>query len=185
MENLNKFNFILILTLLLLGCDNNYKKYEKFFIQYPNYDYYVVVDFSIPSGKNRFFMYNSEKELVLKSLCAHGSGLRSTEDFPVFSNIIGSNCSSLGYFEVKGYNEMSSGDPSYILKGLDASNNNAEKRQILIHPYYKIPELEIFPQNIPLGYSKGCFVISYIKFKIFQYYIKGKRVLLYSNFNKY
>lgn len=164
--------------MFLTGCSSRDKNYSKYINN--QYDYYIIVDFSIPSGKNRFFVFDNNNNCVLQSLCEHGIGLNSTNNHPVFSNKIGSNCSSLGKFEVESFNIMSSNIPSFILNGLDSSNNNAKKRQILIHPYYTVPDFEIYPIDIIYRSSKGCFVISPIKFKLLQKYITHKKVILYS-----
>ena len=38
-------------------------------------DYYILVDFSIPSGKKRFFIYDLQRgKRVMSSYCMHGSG---------------------------------------------------------------------------------------------------------------
>jgi hypothetical protein len=100
-----------------------------------NEHYAVVVDFSGPSGKHRFFVCDLNKQQIISSsLCAHGSGKGSTITKPVFSNEVGSNCSSLGHYAIIGRHKMSStGLPSFRLKGLDPSNSNTMKRVILIH----------------------------------------------------
>ena len=86
-----------------------------------NEHYAVVVDFSGPSGKHRFFVCDLKKqEIISSSLCAHGSGKGSTVTKPVFSNEVGSNCSSLGHYAITGRHKMSStGLPSFRLEGLD------------------------------------------------------------------
>ena len=55
-------------------------------------NYGIVVDYSIPSGKHRFFVCDLKKEkIIASSLCAHGAGKGSTIFSPVFSNEVGSN----------------------------------------------------------------------------------------------
>ena len=64
-------------------------------------DYCMLVDYGRHSGRVRFFLWDFEKgKPVLKSLCAHGYGKGSTARRPVFSNEIGSFCSSLGHYRV-------------------------------------------------------------------------------------
>lgn len=114
-----------------------------------NEHYAVVVDFSVPLGKHRFFVCDLNKQQIISSsLCAHGSGKGSTITKPVFSNEAGSNCSSLGHYTITGRHKMSStGLPSFRLKGLDPSNSNAMKRGILIHSarIVSMSRLGIFP----------------------------------------
>ena len=130
-----------------------------------NEHYAVVVDFSVPSGKHRFFVCDLKKqEIISSSLCAHGSGKGSTVTKPVFSNEVGSNCSSLGHYAIAGRHKMSStGLPSFRLKGLDPSNSNAMKRGILIHSakIVSMSRLGIFPFYLPLDkrISSGCFAV--------------------------
>ena len=171
---------ILCIIFLFTNCNNNIKDYSKYINNSNKYDYVIVVDFSIHSGKNRFFLFDKNKNLILKSLCEHGYGEGSTKSVPNFSNRIGSNCSSLGRFRVGCYNIMKDNTPSYLLEGLDASNSNARKRQLLIHPYYSVPDFEIYPKHLSMTSSQGCFVISPIKFKLFENYIRNKNVILYS-----
>ena len=128
-------------------------------------NYAIVVDYSIPSGKHRFFVCDLKKEkIVASSLCAHGAGKGSTVFKPIFSNEIGSNCSSLGHYKITGRHQMSSsGLPSFRLQGLDTSNSNAMKRGVLIHSAKLVSfcRLGIYPFYLPLDrrISSGCFAI--------------------------
>lgn len=164
-----------IILILFFSFICNAKNYTKYINK--NYDYTIIVDYSIPSGKNRFFVYNNYKKCILKSLCECGI---ENNGIPLFSNNIGSNCSSLGRFEIQYFSKMSNNIPCFILKGLDKSNNNALRRGIFIHPYITVPDFEINPYKLPIKSSKGCFIISPIKFIMLQRYIKNKKVLLYS-----
>ena len=128
-------------------------------------NYAIVVDFGKPSGKHRFFICDLKKQQVISSsLCAHGAGKGSTVVNPVFSNEVGSNCSSLGHYKITGRHKMSStGLLSFRLKGLDSSNSNAMKRGILIHSAKLISNyrLGIYPFHLPLDkrISSGCFAV--------------------------
>ena len=128
-------------------------------------NYVIVVDYSKPSGKHRFFVCDLKKEkIIASSLCAHGSGRGSTMVNPVFSNEVGSNCSSLGHYKITGRHKMSSlGLPSFRLQGLDTSNSNAMKRGILIHSAKLVSycRLGIYHFYLPLDkrISSGCFAI--------------------------
>ena len=127
--------------------------------------YAIIVDFNNPSGKHRFFVCDLQtNKIISSSLCAHGSGNGSTTTKPVFSNEVGSNCSSLGYYAITGRHKISStGLPIFRLKGLDPSNSNAMKRGILIHSakIVSLSRLGIFPFYLPLDkrISSGCFAI--------------------------
>ena len=65
--------------------------------------------------------------------CAHGKGKGNSAWKPSFSNKEGSRCSSLGAFKIaeKGYSTTVG--LRFALDGLDDSNSNARRRNILIH----------------------------------------------------
>ncbi|MDR1224990.1 MAG: murein L,D-transpeptidase catalytic domain family protein [Tannerella sp.] len=124
--------------------------------------YCILVNFNIHSGKKRFFVWDFEKDTVLyASLCAHGTGRESTPKKPVYSNDPGSYCSSLGRYKtgVSSYSRYGI-HIHYKLHGLDPTNNNAFKRIIVLHSHSPMPDREIYPLYLPLGYSLGCPVIS-------------------------
>lgn len=153
-------------------------------------NYAIVVDFSNPSGRHRFFVCDLKKnEIISSNICAHGSGKGSTMTKPVFSNEVGSNCSSLGHYAIAGRHKMSStGLPSFRLKGLDPSNSNAMKRGILIHSakIVSMSRLGIFPFYLPLDkrISSGCFAvdIDMMDFVGDLIYNEKKPILLYAVF---
>lgn len=127
-------------------------------------NYAVVVDFCMPSGKSRFFVCDLRRnKIVASSLCAHGVGKGSTKSKPVFSNEVGSLCSSIGHYAITKRHKMSTGMSSFKLEGLDSTNSNAMKRAILIHPARVVTlcSLGIYPFYLPLdgGISSGCFAV--------------------------
>lgn len=127
-----------------------------------NTKYCFLVDFSIHSGKNRFFIWDFAKDSIMeKSLCAHGYGLKSTQTKPVYSNVEGSYCSSLGRYKigVRSYSQWGI-NVHYKMHGLDKTNSNAFKRWVVLHSHTPVAEREIYPTHLPLGYSQGCPVIS-------------------------
>lgn len=148
----------------------------------------IVVDFSNPSGKHRFFVCDLNKQQIISSsLCAHGSGKGSIITKPVFSNEVGSNCSSLGHYAITGRHKMSTtGLPSFRLKGLDPSNSNAMKRGILIHSakIVSMSRLGVFPFYLPLDkrISSGCFAIDIDMMDVVGdlVYKEKKSILLYA-----
>ncbi|MDH6307607.1 hypothetical protein M2451_000057 [Dysgonomonas sp. PFB1-18] len=124
--------------------------------------YCFLVDFSIHSGKNRFFVWDFAKDTIkYSSLCCHGYGQKSTHKKPVFSNIEGSYCSSLGRYKVgaRSYSQWGI-NVHYKLHGLDKSNSNAFKRWVVLHSHTPVSEGEIYPEHLPLGWSQGCPVVS-------------------------
>ena len=137
----------------------------------------LLVDYGRHSGRVRFFLWDFEKgKPVLKSLCAHGYGKGSTARRPVFSNEVGSFCSSLGHYKVGKEKTMSKprGRKALLLYGRDKSNSNALLRGILIHPV-SLPNFSIYPFLIPVqvhkvfGHkirpmSEGCITIPFRKY---------------------
>ena len=124
-------------------------------------DYYIMVDFSRPSGKRRFFIYDLKREKgVLSSYCMHGSGKGNTDATPKFSNKPGSGCSSLGRYIMvdKGCTRFKN---CVRLRGLDDTNYMAETRGILIHSAGKVNRFHGQTEYIPIGSeSEGCFTVS-------------------------
>lgn len=141
-------------------------------------DYCLLVDYGRHSGRVRFFIWDFSKgKPVMKCLCAHGYGKGSTARKPVFSNEIGSFCSSLGHYKVGNEKTMSKpkGRKALVLHGMDKANSNALQRGILIHPV-RLPNFPIYPLMIPvqvhnvLGhkirpYSEGCVTIPFRKYE--------------------
>ncbi|MDD3040698.1 murein L,D-transpeptidase catalytic domain-containing protein [Bacteroides sp.] len=124
-------------------------------------NYCFLVDFSIHSGKNRFFIWDFKGDSVkCASLCAHGYGMKSTLTRPVYSNVEGSHCSSLGKYKIgaRAYSKWGI-NIHYKLHGLETTNSNAFKRYVMLHSYTPIPIEEIYPSHLALGLSEGCPVI--------------------------
>lgn len=124
--------------------------------------YCFLVDFSIHSGKNRFFVWDFAKDSIkYESLCCHGYGMKSTPAKPVFSNTEGSYCSSLGKYKTGARSYSQYGiNAHYKLYGFDKTNSNAFKRWVVLHSHNPVPDHEIYPNHLPLGWSQGCPVIN-------------------------
>ena len=124
--------------------------------------YCFFIDMSMPSGANRFFVYDLEKSSVVYSaLVAHGSCNENFRSHPKFSNGVNTGCTSLGKYKV---GELYNGKygKSYRLYGLDNSNSTAYKRGVVIHGYDCVPDKEIYPAV--LCNSFGCPMVSYTFF---------------------
>ena len=127
-----------------------------------NTQYCFLVDFSIHSGKNRFFVWDFSIDTIkYESLCCHGYGKKSTQTKPVFSNVEGSYCSSLGKYKigVRSYSNWGI-NVHYKMHGYDKTNSNAFKRWVVLHSHTPVPDHEIYPNHLPLGWSQGCPVIN-------------------------
>ncbi|MFM6925690.1 MAG: murein L,D-transpeptidase catalytic domain-containing protein, partial [Ferruginibacter sp.] len=96
-------------------------------------DYVFLVDMSIPSGKNRFFVYNLKADsLECSSLVAHGFGstVKDSEDQLIFSNNNYSCKTSLGKYKI-GSSYNGTYGLAYKLYGLDSTNSRAFERAIV------------------------------------------------------
>ena len=98
------------------------------------------IDMKIPSGKNRFFVYDLKADKIIdKGLVAHGSGSETGKEGKLrFSNIPNSLSTSLGRYYI-GNHYYGKFGKAYRLYGLDETNNNAFKRDIVFHYYYDVP----------------------------------------------
>jgi hypothetical protein len=122
-------------------------------------EYCFLVDMSLPSGKNRFFVFDLKKNSVIHSgLVAHGSCNETFLSRPRFSNEAKGGCSSLGKYKLGEFYRGKYGK-SYRLYGLDNCNSNAYSRAVVVHGYDCVPDQEIFPRV--LCNSLGCVMVSY------------------------
>ena len=140
-----------------------------------NTEHCFLVDMSIPSGKNRFFIYNLKKDSIeLSSLVAHGFGStrKNSYDELVFSNTPNSFKTSLGKYKI-GYAYKGSFGLSYKLYGLDSTNSKAFERTIVLHADQLVPEKEVFPYHI--FQSAGCPTVSPSFLGVLTNYIKASR----------
>ena len=122
-------------------------------------EYCFLIDMSLPSGKNRFFIYDLKGDSISAAgLVAHGSCRYTFLRKARFSNTPDKGCSSLGRYKV-GYKYKGRFGPAYKLHGLDSSNSNAFRRAVVLHAYGCIPDKEIYP--LPACNSLGCPMVSY------------------------
>ena len=138
-------------------------------------EYCFLVDMSIPSGKNRFFIYNLKMDSIeLSSLVAHGFGStrKNSYDALVFSNTPNSFKTSLGKYKI-GYAYKGSFGLSYKLYGLDSTNSKAFERTIVLHADQLVPEKEVSPYHI--FQSAGCPTVSPSFLGVLTNYIKASR----------
>jgi len=113
-----------------------------------------LIDMRIPSGRNRFFVYNLESGSIEKSgLVAHGSGSDRGEEELYFSNTPNSNCTSLGRYKI-GKSYYGRFGLAYKLYGLDESNSKAFERFVVLHGHECVPESPIESGNLCLSW--GC-----------------------------
>ncbi|MDO5570209.1 MAG: murein L,D-transpeptidase catalytic domain family protein [Bacteroidales bacterium] len=143
--------------------------------------FFILIDYSIPSGKDRFFVVDFIKEaIIFKTLTTHGSARGYNNGYekcfvergmgniisPVyFSNKYDSFCSSLGKILI---NEKYSGfyGRAYRLDSLEEINSNIRKRCVVLHEWDVIPDCEVFPEEIIE--SHGCPAISSTAFSFIE-----------------
>ena len=143
--------------------DLNYKAFEtalKGFVklqledQIDNTAYLTVIDMSLSANEHRFFLINLNKgSIELKSRVAHGRN-SGGEYAKAFSNKEGSFKTSLGFYRTAETYHGKHG-LSLRLDGLEASNDNARDRAIVIHAadYVSKKFIETYGR---LGRSLGC-----------------------------
>lgn len=110
------------------------KLYDQMKASLKNPNFLTVIDFSQYSGKKRFYLIDMRSGEVEAYKTAHGSGSDSNHDgyAEKFSNVSGSNASSLGLYRTA---ETYYGKHGYSLRldGLSSTNSNARSRAIVIH----------------------------------------------------
>jgi hypothetical protein len=74
---------------------------------------------------------------------------------------VGSNCTSLGKYKIGKRSYSNYGiNIHYKLHGLESTNSNAFKRQVVLHSYNYVSETEIYPEHLTMGMSLGCPVVA-------------------------
>lgn len=127
-----------------------------------------LIDMKQPCGSNRFFVLDMNKDSVLASgLVTHGYGKSSYSKIN-FSNIPGSNSTSLGKYKIGGAYNGRFG-LAYKLHGLESSNNNALNRFVVLHSHECVPAAEVAPQVICM--SQGCPTVSPVFLQTLKSYI--------------
>jgi len=128
-------------------------------------DYYFLVDLSVHSGRNRFFVYDfKQKKVMAQNLVTHGAcDAFEPNDTPnekaKFNNRIDSHCSALGKYKVGKRDYSSWGiNVKYWLDGMEETNANARDRVVVLHSWEKVSDVEIYPSYSPLSW--GCPAVS-------------------------
>lgn len=119
-----------------------------------------VADFARPSGLPRFHLVDLVGGKVETMLVAHGRGSdpEHTGWLQSFSNRPGSAATSQGDYLTGDYYFGAHGR-SMRLKGLDATNCNAEDRAIVVHAAWYVGPTMVREHGM-LGRSEGCFAVS-------------------------
>jgi len=151
-----------------------------------NENYYFLIDLSIHSGKNRFFVYDfKQKKSIAENLVTHGACDHFETNITKyseakFSERVDSHCSMKGKFKIGKRDYSSWGiNVKYWLHGLESQNNTAEDRVVVLHSWSKVNNTEIYPAYSPLSW--GCPAVSDAFMKILDAKLKtaDKPVLLW------
>lgn len=134
-----------------------------------NTNYCILIDFSRHSGERRMHLVDLNTTKVVKSFAvAQGRGDAG------FSNVPGSNCSSLGMAVTRERGGSMYGiGVKYVLEGLDTTNSSIRRRNVVLHSWGGIPPFGIFP--LPLYQSKGCPTVANKTLTAIDKLIKGQR----------
>jgi hypothetical protein len=123
-------------------------------------DTVAIADFAQPSASPRFFVVNLEAGTVRSLLVSHGRGSdpRHSGWLHQFSNVPGSGATSKGAYVTENWYTGKYGT-SLRLEGVDATNNYAMSRAIVMHPApYAAPSM--ISTWGKLGRSEGCFALA-------------------------
>ncbi len=145
-----------------------------------NQELAVFINFKIPSGKYRYFIYDLKNDKIIhKAIVSHGSGsVIPKSEALQFSNVEGSYQSSLGKYSI-GESYIGQFGKAYRLKGLDPTNSNAMQRAIVLHSFGCVPDTE---SENPACLSLGCPMLSVNALKKSAQYIDQSRlpIILYA-----
>lgn len=147
-----------------------------------NTRYIGIIDFSIQSTQKRFFILNLKTGAVESLLVTHG---KKSETSPgkagVFSNVVGSEMSSLGFFITDLEPYYGKHGISLKLDGISDTNKNARERLIVLHGADYATQW-FADKKGRLGLSQGCPAVSPDKIESVIKKLKGQGLLyIYSN----
>ena len=143
-----------------------------------NTGYCFLIDMKRPSGTNRFFIFDLKGDSILDAgLVTHGSGSDKPGGKLEFSNIPGSNASSLGKYKV-GKSYMGTFGKAFKLYGLDNTNSNVFNRFVVLHSHPCVPAAAVYPAEICRSW--GCPTVAPAYLNVLSKYIEQseKPVLL-------
>ena len=136
-----------------------------------------IIDFGQSSTKKRWYIINMETGSVWNVHVSHGKGSDSNHDglAEKFSNVSGSNATSLGFYKTA---ETYQGKHGYSLRldGLSETNSRARQRAIVIHGADYVQDKDVIQ-----GRSWGCPAISMTNRTKFIDSIKGGSLIFAGN----
>lgn len=142
-----------------------------------NTRYIAVIDFSLHSTKKRLFVLNLKNGSVEAMLVTHGKKSETSLGVAdTFSNVVGSEMSSLGFYitdEVPYYGKHG---VSLKLDGVSETNDNARERLIVLHGADYATQW-FADQKGRLGLSQGCPAVAPDKIENLIKRLKGQGLL--------
>ncbi len=149
-------------------------------------DYYILIDMSIHSGRNRFFVYNFKiQKNDFEKLITHGSCDVFEENPTLWEKAkFGSKVDS--HYSMKGKYSTGKRDYSkwgihvkYWLNGLEKSNANSIERVTVLHSWEAIAYHEVFPDFAPLSWGCPAFSNEFMTILDVKLQMSTKPVLLW------
>lgn len=131
----------------------------KLFAQQKGYNETIcfLVDMGLPSGQNRLFVYDLNKDTVRNSgLVTHGRCNQYWLDGRKYGNTVGCGCTSLGKYKI-GLSYNGRFGLAYKLHGLDKTNSKAFERFVVLHSHECVPATEVKDE---ICQSDGCPTVS-------------------------
>jgi hypothetical protein len=131
----------------------------KLFVKQKGYNDAICffIDMSLPSGQNRFFIYDLKKDTLTNSgLVTHGRCNQYWLEGRKYGNTVGCGCTSLGKYKI-GLSYKGRFGLAYKLYGLDNTNDKAFERFVVLHSHDCVPETEVKDE---ICQSDGCPTVS-------------------------
>ena len=124
--------------------------------------YWAIVDFGQHSKQKRLYVFDTDSNTVAQYYVAHGNGSDVDHNGIAddFSNVPGSNKSSLGIYRCKEHYGSEKHGLSMRLNGLENTNSEARDRAIVFHRADYVSD-KFVQDNGKIGRSNGCFVVEH------------------------
>ncbi len=132
----------------------DYYQQNKHLIQ--NDKYIGVVDFSLHSSSNRFWIIDLNDGETYSFPVTHGINSEGRSGYAdKFSNVVGSEMSSLGFYLTDMETYFGKFGESLRLTGLSKTNSNVRKRAVVLHSADFASD-SLIEKTGKLGNSQGC-----------------------------
>lgn len=131
----------------------------RIFTQQKNYNENIcfLIDMNLPSGQNRFFIYDLKKDSVQNTgLVTHGRCNEYWLEGRKYGNTVGCGCTSLGKYRI-GNSYNGKFGLAFKLFGLEKTNDKAFNRFVVLHSHGCVPETEV---KDDICQSDGCPTVS-------------------------